>query len=1097
MGRSVKYVQQLNEGKKLAQNNNTAFLAPFSSHETTYKVKKPSTPSLPPPPPPAPTSSRSSAHSQSTRRPTTTASMRTQTSMNDGSDEGEEEEEDEEKSISRTSRAWQSRPQLFSGLSSALFNFTDGLSNAMSSAIAPRPSTSSYHATDLFDFDCPPALNNKRRQPATPSANPAPHTPSSAPSSVSNGTARQTARRPADAASRTRQAVLPSATPQSGPTTAYERWQALEKQSQQALNQPRSRRALGPLLIDDKKPKRPLAAARREIKEERVEQQQQVEVRQSEQAKRKKHMTQQQQPVEEVKQVEAAAEQHQRDVQAEEDETPLAAKLTATRNKRRAEPQPPTRPAKRRPHDDAVPSIPEPTPPAPRLSRNSKKAATPDPLPPAAPSVAEPARTAAVAVPEANDDYCAGCGHGGNLVMCAGCVQAWHFGCMHTPTYPTIDQVPDDWRCTQSHKKCTTRTQPKLETDTPSPNSELTHFRWTSQPTKRREGGRRYTSFRRGDESFKLGDVICICTEAADPAAAGGGTVDRIGEIVDAWQGMHGDRWLEVRWYWLPDETKHGRLPAHHAREVFGTAHMGEVEVDTIQSKVSVLTERCYAEREARGELDDCVFFCRKNYDHDRGDFKPLVASDCIRAGSGAGKRRRGGAAVGCEEDGEEWELDGAGGRARKHKRTIDNNADKFSQACTALQLSSLPATLPCREQEAHTIRAFLTAALRRGGQHGGGLYIAGVPGTGKTATVRQVLGELARRATGDVDVLEGDGASVPVFQFVEVNGMKLPDPSHAFTHIWQSLTGQHASPKRAMSLLDTRFRAKASRRPVCVLLLDEIDFCLTRSQQLLYALADWPTHPHSRLVTISISNTIDFPELLHERVRSRFVGEHVTFRPYRSAQVEEIIAKRLEAAGAGGAGGVGGLFEKDAITFAAKKIASINGDIRVALEICRRAAIIAQEQQQQQQHKAKGSNNASSKPDCVTMRTVQRAIAELQGSSEQELTRQCTPYQAALLAAIYCSNVAVSADAAVAVDFNGVSDRLRRTYVNRSSDGFVLTAGEVEVMANGMVGVGLLEWVGKGKGGDVSGLQVRLKMPPHLCEHALKDNVHWQAIVN
>ena len=51
-------------------------------------------------------------------------------------------------------------------------------------------------------------------------------------------------------------------------------------------------------------------------------------------------------------------------------------------------------------------------------------------------------------------------------------------------------------------------------------------------------------------------------------------------------------------------------------------------------------------------------------------------------------------------------------------------------------------------------------------------MYISGVPGTGKTATVHEVIRSLQR---------EADQGDLPQFQFVEVNGMKLTEPSQAY----------------------------------------------------------------------------------------------------------------------------------------------------------------------------------------------------------------------------------------------------------------------------------------------------------------------------
>ena len=54
-------------------------------------------------------------------------------------------------------------------------------------------------------------------------------------------------------------------------------------------------------------------------------------------------------------------------------------------------------------------------------------------------------------------------------------------------------------------------------------------------------------------------------------------------------------------------------------------------------------------------------------------------------------------------------------------------------------------------------------------------MYISGVPGTGKTATVMEVARSLR-------DAMEkGD---LPEFQFVDINGMRLTEPRQAFSAI-------------------------------------------------------------------------------------------------------------------------------------------------------------------------------------------------------------------------------------------------------------------------------------------------------------------------
>lgn len=56
-------------------------------------------------------------------------------------------------------------------------------------------------------------------------------------------------------------------------------------------------------------------------------------------------------------------------------------------------------------------------------------------------------------------------------------------------------------------------------------------------------------------------------------------------------------------------------------------------------------------------------------------------------------------------------------------------------------------------------------------------MYISGVPGTGKTATVHEVIRCLQHAA--DMD-------EIPSFHFIEINGMKMTDPHQAYVQILQ-----------------------------------------------------------------------------------------------------------------------------------------------------------------------------------------------------------------------------------------------------------------------------------------------------------------------
>ena len=118
------------------------------------------------------------------------------------------------------------------------------------------------------------------------------------------------------------------------------------------------------------------------------------------------------------------------------------------------------------------------------------------------------------------------------------------------------------------------------------------------------------------------------------------------------------------------------------------------------------------------------------------------------------------------------------------------------------------------------------------------------------------------------------------------------------------------------------------------MLLVDELDYLLTRQQKVIYNLFDWPTKANAKLVVIGIANTMDLPERLLPRVSSRMGTARVVFKAYHRDQLTQIIEHRLAATK---------VFSSDAIRFCASAVAGVSGDCRTALQICRRAVEIAQ----------------------------------------------------------------------------------------------------------------------------------------------------------
>lgn len=288
---------------------------------------------------------------------------------------------------------------------------------------------------------------------------------------------------------------------------------------------------------------------------------------------------------------------------------------------------------------------------------------------------------------------------------------------------------------------------------------------------------------------------------------------------------------------------------------------------------------------------------------------------------------------------------------------------------------------LPGREVEFDTIYTFISERLSH--RSGGCMYISGLPGTGKTASVNAVLSAMSRNPQ-------------MTFQKVEVNGMQVSEPKQVYAQIYQQLTGKLLSAKQAADKLDHEFGShsgKSTSTPV-VLLIDELDLLCTRRQDVLYRLFDWPSRPHAGrlLIVLTIANTMDLPDrLLHPRVASRLGMARLTFAPYTHEQLVHIIRLRL-------ADTTRHTFQEQAVELAARKVAAVSGDVRRALDICRRAAEMVPH------------NNSTRK---IGIEHINAALKEMFSAPKVNAIRSCSVYEKLFLRALVAELQARNAEEA------------------------------------------------------------------------------------
>ncbi|KAF9924270.1 Origin recognition complex, subunit 1 [Linnemannia zychae] len=313
-----------------------------------------------------------------------------------------------------------------------------------------------------------------------------------------------------------------------------------------------------------------------------------------------------------------------------------------------------------------------------------------------------------------------------------------------------------------------------------------------------------------------------------------------------------------------------------------------------------------------------------------------------------------------------------------------------FEHARNRLHVKAVPDSLPCREDEFLEIQGHLESAIEDG--TGSCIYISGVPGTGKTATVHEVIRSLQAKAEEGV---------ISPFQFVEINGMKVTEPSYAYVLLWMALSEQKVTANHALQLLEKQFSTPGPRRLPCVVLMDELDLLVTTKQTVMYNFFEWPNWQHSRLIVVAVANTMDLPErMLSNKVSSRLGLTRINFQPYTYQQLVKIVESRLEGIKA---------FRREAIEFAARKVGAVSGDARRALDICRRAVEIVESnvQKAEDQRRLRAERNPfedlgpAPDPEQVTIRTVDQAIKEMFASPNVRLIQTASLHQKLFLVAL------------------------------------------------------------------------------------------------
>ncbi len=142
---------------------------------------------------------------------------------------------------------------------------------------------------------------------------------------------------------------------------------------------------------------------------------------------------------------------------------------------------------------------------------------------------------------------------------------------------------------------------------------------------------------------------------------------------------------------------------------------------------------------------------------------------------------------------------------------------------------------------------------------------------------------------------------------------METRHPFDIYVRLWEAVSPnkERASADEALARLELFFAGEGRRKRFCkelpklekrqaiVLLVDEIDYLVTKKQTVLYNLFDWPVrgyngNTNAQLIVIGISNTLNLPDRLHVRLQSRIGRERCVYSSYSDDESQNILKGKL-----------------------------------------------------------------------------------------------------------------------------------------------------------------------------------------------------------
>jgi cell division control protein 6 len=133
------------------------------------------------------------------------------------------------------------------------------------------------------------------------------------------------------------------------------------------------------------------------------------------------------------------------------------------------------------------------------------------------------------------------------------------------------------------------------------------------------------------------------------------------------------------------------------------------------------------------------------------------------------------------------------------------------------------------------------------------------------------------------------------------------------------------------------------------LVVLDEMDHLVTKNQRVMHKLVEYAHRPGSKLILIGIANSLNLTDKFLPRVKGKATAlERLSFNPYTTEEIIQIITQRLGLLAPELS--TVPLIDAKAIELCARKVSAATGDLRMALDMCRKAIELLETEHLRQQ---------------------------------------------------------------------------------------------------------------------------------------------------